>query len=99
VWDDQERMDEMAGLLDALGVRHMVVGHTVQGAGRISSRFGDRVFLIDTGMLAGVYAGRPSAIVFHDESITAVYADETHELLAPARPGAEHEPQAITAHD
>jgi hypothetical protein len=99
VWDEQERMEEMAGLLDALGVRHMVVGHTVQGAGRISSRFHDRVFLIDTGMLAGVYAGRPSAIVFQDESISAVYADETHELLAPTLPTTESQSQAVTTRE
>jgi hypothetical protein len=95
-WDEQERGGDLIAILDGLGVRYMVVGHTVQGSGRIRARFDDRVFLIDTGMLAEVYAGRPSALVFENGGVTAVYPDETHELLAPPRPTAAHSP-SVTA--
>jgi hypothetical protein len=91
-WDEQERSEDIDEILDGLGVRYMVVGHTVQGSGRIRVRFGGRVFLIDTGMLAEVYAGRPSALVFSHGGVTAVYPDETHELLSAPRPAAARAP-------
>jgi len=37
------------------------------------SRFDNRVFLIDTGMLAGAYQGQPSALEFSHRGTTAVY--------------------------
>jgi hypothetical protein len=80
-WDESERGDEMYALLDGLGVERMVVGHTVQGSKQITPRFGGRVYLIDTGMLESVYAGRPSALEIIGDIVTAIYPDE-RQILA-----------------
>jgi hypothetical protein len=79
-WDESERTQEMAALLDSVGADRQVVGHTPQRTGRIQSRFGGRVFLIDTGMLEEVYKGRPSALEFHEGAISAIYPGERHIL-------------------
>ena len=42
----------------------------------MKSRFGGRVFIIDTGMLFDVYEGRPSALEIRDGHFTAVYLGE-----------------------
>lgn len=80
-WDESERGDEMASLLDGLGVDRMVVGHTVQSSSRITSRFGGRVYLIDTGMLESVYGGTAAALEISDGTVTAIYPDE-RQILA-----------------
>jgi hypothetical protein len=49
--------------LDRLAVRRVVIGHTPTRTLRVSSRFGGRVVMVDTGMLAQVYHGHPSALV------------------------------------
>jgi hypothetical protein len=49
---------------------------------RIHVRFGGRVILIDTGMLASVYNGRPSALRIDGSSLTAIYEDQ-HVPLPP----------------
>ncbi len=75
-WSDEEGLAEMPGILEALGARHVVSGHTPQKTGRIVSRFGDRVFLIDTGMLTEVYKGAPAALQFVDGRVEAIYLDK-----------------------
>lgn len=74
-WDEATRGDEMVALLDGIGARHVVSGHTVQGSRNIESRFGGRVFLIDTGMLQSHYKGRPSALVIENGRFIAIYGD------------------------
>ncbi len=44
-------------VLEAYDAAHIAVGHTVQKDGRIRPRFGNKVFLIDTGMLSSYYPG------------------------------------------
>jgi len=80
-WDQEERGAEMARLLDGLGVRRMVVGHTVQESRDIASRFGGRVFLIDTGMLRGAYDGRPSALEIIGGNVNAIYEHQRQSLV------------------
>jgi hypothetical protein len=80
-WDEDTRTGEMANLLAGVGAERMVVGHSVQGGGRIVTRFGDRVFLIDTGMLSTHYTGgQPSALVIECGAFTAVYPDGSEPL-------------------
>jgi hypothetical protein len=80
-WDEDTRTGEVANLLTGVGAERMVVGHSVQGGGRIATRFGERVFLIDTGMLATHYTGgRPSALVIECGVFTAVYPDGSERL-------------------
>jgi hypothetical protein len=81
-WSEEERGEEMAALLDGVGARIMVVGHTPDREGTIRGRFSNRVFLIDTGMLSSYYeGGRPSALEIDNGIITAIYLDGERELL------------------
>ena len=74
----------IGGLLRRFGVARVVVGHSVTPSRRIVSRAGERVFLIDTGMLANAYRGRPSALELLDGRITAIYPGERIRLGASA---------------
>ena len=69
-------------VLDALGARTIVIGHTTTRGFRIRQRHGTRVIQIDTGMLGGRFfpGGRPSALEIHDGTFTAIYLDR-RELL------------------
>jgi hypothetical protein len=88
-WSEEEGTAQMGKILDALKASHIAVGHTPQNqkGGRIRPRFGDKVFLIDTGMLSSYYpGGRASALqIQNDAKFTANYMDEQVVLLAPAQ--------------
>jgi hypothetical protein len=70
---DEAKLD---ALLQRFKVKRFVTGHTPMVKG-ITSRFDNRLFFIDTGMLGGNHypGGRPSAIEIDGDTITAVYAD------------------------
>ena len=76
----------VTAMLDRLQARFIAVGHTVQSKTDITPRFENRVFLLDTGMLASEYKGRPSALEIQDGRFTAHYADGDPVAL-PAPPG------------
>jgi hypothetical protein len=81
-WDEEVDATRMADILDGIGAKRVVEGHTVQDEGRIEVRFGGRVILIDTGMLSSVYqGGRPSALVIEDGTYSAIYTDGSEEVL------------------
>ena len=65
------------GLLTRLGVRRFVTGHTPQlPGGKITSRWGGKAILIDTGMLSSHYkGGQPSALEIQQGRLTAIYAN------------------------
>jgi hypothetical protein len=64
-----------AKITRAFGVTRLVMGHT-PGAGTVVQRFGDEVYLIDTGMLHGyVDGGRASALEILDGHVRAIYPD------------------------
>jgi hypothetical protein len=81
-------VEQVDAILEALGVRAIVVGHTPATGFRIAVRHGGRVFQIDTGMLDGEFypGGVPSAIEFNRGVVTAIYEDR-REVLVPALPG------------
>jgi hypothetical protein len=85
-WSEEEGAEHMGKLLEAFQATHIVVGHTVQKGGRIRPRFGDKVFLIDTGMLSSYYpGGRASAMeICGDAKFTARYMDQQVVLLDSA---------------
>lgn len=62
----------------------LVIGHTPSQPFRIRARLNDRLFLIDTGMLAAVYKGVASALELDRGRITAIYADGTRTVLTSA---------------
>ena len=82
-WNDDEGTAKANKLLEDYKAAHIVVGHTVQRTGRIRPRFGNKIFLIDTGMLSSYYpGGRPSALeICADNKIVAVYLDQQVVLL------------------
>jgi hypothetical protein len=85
-WSEEEGTAHMGKLLEAFKATHIVVGHTVQKGGRIRPRFGDRVFLIDTGMLSSYFpGGQASAMeICGDAKFTAQYMDHQVVLLDSA---------------
>ena len=64
-----------AALLERYGAKRFVTGHTPQRDGKIAARYGGRVILIDTGMLAGVYKGRAAALEIQGDKLTSTYED------------------------
>ena len=69
-------------LLKRLGAARFVVGHSPRLPGNIQVRFGNRIFLIDTGMLSTYFkGGRASALEIAGTSITAIYTDEKQQLV------------------
>jgi hypothetical protein len=74
--------------LEAYKATHIAVGHTVQKGGRIRPRFGNRVFLMDTGMLSSYYpGGRASALgICGDAKIIAEYTDQQVVILPANTP-------------
>ncbi len=86
-WGEEEGNSQAANILQSFQANHLVTGHTVQKEGRIRSRFGGKVFLIDTGMLSSSYpGGRPSALKIENSvKFTAEYTDQRVVLLEPAK--------------
>jgi len=85
-WSEEEGAPQASKLLEAYKATHIVVGHTVQKGGRMRPRFGNKVFMIDTGMLSSYYpGGRPSALeICGDAKFVAVYLDQQIVLLDSA---------------
>ena len=84
LWSDGDGARTIDDLLTKYGAQRFVVGHTVQADGRIRSRFGGKVLLIDTGMLSSLYVGgRASALEILGDQITALYADQRTVLSGP----------------
>jgi hypothetical protein len=71
-------------ILQQVAARAIVAGHTP--VTRVTTRFGGRVVLIDTGMLGGPSypKGVPSALEIHGDRFTAIYDDGRETLPAPA---------------
>ena len=84
----------LKAMLDRLGAAYIVSGHSVVAGKAVTTRFESRVFLIDTGMLGAVYAGRASALGIQDGRFVAYQAGGTPRELPPppgvksATPGA-----------
>src|SRR5262245_14323831 len=77
-WTDQEGSEKMHALLKKYKVKRFVTGHTPQPGGQIKPRFGNTLYLIDTGMLGGKFypAGRPSALEITGESVKEIYVEK-----------------------
>jgi hypothetical protein len=75
--------ENLEAALKRLGVARLVIGHTVTPTRRVTSRFGGRVLMLDTGMLAAAYQGRPAALVLEGGRVDVAYPDQPGELSAP----------------
>jgi hypothetical protein len=86
-------------VLQSLGARAIVVGHSVTGDGRVQARFGGRVIGIDVGM-GDVYGAHLAALeVGPDGALTAVYSDRREELVPAAAKAARAAPWRAPADD
>jgi hypothetical protein len=81
---------KLTAILDRLGARAIVIGHTPVLPGRIDMRFGGRVVQIDTGMLDGTFypKGVPAALELRGDTATAIYLDRREPLPAVGQPAA-----------
>jgi hypothetical protein len=86
-WNDAEGSSQIDKILQSFKADHFVTGHTVQKGGTIRSRFGGKIFLIDTGMLNSYYpGGRASAFeIQNNGTFTAKYMDQQAVLLEAAK--------------
>jgi hypothetical protein len=76
-WTDPEGKERMPALLKKYKVKRFVTAHTPQPAGKITIRFGNTLYLIDTGMLDGKFypGGRPSALDITGDSVKEIYVE------------------------
>ena len=76
-WTDPEGAEKMRALLKKYKVKRFVTAHTPQPGGQIRSRFGNTLFLIDTGMLDGKFypGGRPSALEITGDAVKELYVE------------------------
>ncbi|HEY4932052.1 MAG TPA: metallophosphoesterase [Terriglobales bacterium] len=88
LWSEEEGIPQIEKVLTAYDAVHIVVAHSVQKAAHIRSRFGGRVFLIDTGMLSSYWkGGRASALeISADGKFTAQYVDGQEVLFEEKSP-------------
>lgn len=68
--------------LTSLGAKRMVVGHTTRRDGRIQSRCGGRLLVIDTGIASG-YGGHLASLVIDGGDARAVYPNGAVDLEDP----------------
>ena len=81
---EEELGPQVDRVLEAAGARAIVIGHTVTGTGRIVTRAGGRVVMIDSGMTDG-YGGHASALEIDAEGrMAAIYPDGRQPLGLPA---------------
>ena len=73
----------LEAMLARLKINYIVAGHSVVSSFEIGQRFGNRVFLIDTGMLGSAFGGRASALEIQDGRFTAHSAGREPRALAP----------------
>jgi hypothetical protein len=86
--DDDPKGGPFTALLAKYGAKRFVTGHTPQQNARINTRFGGRAILIDTGMLASYYMGRPAALEILGDKLTAIYEDGRVPLAVAVPTGA-----------
>ncbi len=81
-WREEEGIKQIAAIREAYGPVRFVVGHSPTEDRRIHARFDNSVFMIDTGMSAEYYRGRPSALEIKDGGVIALYRDGSEVLVA-----------------
>jgi hypothetical protein len=68
--------DVLDPFMATLGVRRLVIGHTVARDTRVASRFDGRVVKLDAGMNRAAYRGRPAALTLDRDGARVSYAGE-----------------------
>jgi Calcineurin-like phosphoesterase len=83
-WTEGETTAQVTAFMEQMKLTRIVVGHTPTPDGRIAPRYGGRIAIIDTGMLASVYMGNASALEIVGDRMKAIYPDGEVELT-PAK--------------
>jgi hypothetical protein len=74
----------IVSILQRFGATRAVTAHTPMLPGKITSRFANRIFLIDTGMLSSRFkGGRPSALEISGSAVTAIYTTGREVIVTP----------------
>ena len=81
MWPPEEGAAQIKGLLGRYGVSRFVVGHSVTPTRRITPRYANAVFLIDTGMIFA--DGAATALEIQDGRITALGPEGRTVLVEP----------------
>jgi hypothetical protein len=79
-WPEDSTAAQVTAFLDSMKLSRIVVGHSPTADRRIASRYGGRVTVIDTGMLAPYYKGQPSALEIVGPRMKAIYPDGETDL-------------------
>jgi len=82
---EEKLADGVKAMLERLQVRYIVIGHSVVSKTDVTLRFGNRVYLLDTGMLSEVYKGRATALEIVNGRFSALHADGAP-IVLPAPP-------------
>ncbi len=71
----------LEALLSRLKAKRVVVGHSPTASHRITPRFDNQVFLIDTGMLQAYFRGQASALEIQNGRFTGLYPNGEQQVL------------------
>jgi hypothetical protein len=79
---DPDITAEVTRILESIGARAIVIGHTVTANLRITARLNGRVIQIDTGMLGEPFypGGTASALEIRGNAVTAIYERDRERL-------------------
>jgi len=78
--------DVLKPLMDGLGVKRVVIGHTITRDLRVASRFDGTVVKLDTGMNRPVYKGHPAAVLLERGDVRVMYAEDGQPAAVPREP-------------
>jgi hypothetical protein len=88
--------DDLNAVLDKIGAKQIVIGHTPTSTRRVQQRMSGRVIEIDTGMLKANYHGSGNALIFQDDLVTVANEDGADDLAPIMHPmGVGHEPEEM----
>jgi hypothetical protein len=84
--NEASETDVLKPLMDGLGVKRVVIGHTITRNLRVVSRFDGTVVKLDTGMNRPIYKGHPAALLLDRGDVRVTYAEGGQPASVPAEP-------------
>jgi hypothetical protein len=84
--NEASETDVLKPLMDGLGVKRVVIGHTIARNMRVASRFNGTVVKLDTGMNRPVYKGHPAALLLEHGDMRVIYAEGGPPAVVPREP-------------
>ena len=84
--NEASETDVLKPLLAGLGVKRLVIGHTITRNLRVASRFDGTVVKLDTGMNRPVYKGHPAALLLDHGNVRVMYAEGGQPEPVPREP-------------